>query len=159
MPGSTPIYLFPYPSGPDPADGPNGIKNLADRVELVIHDQVIPPLDTRITNVERILIGVSNDGTGKVTFEKNIISKTAKSEFWQVKINDTCDVMNNLTCYGGGATKQLQIQSDKVGFFGVTSVRKNGTTLADLITQISSIDTQNALNDILACLRGFGFYT
>ena len=39
MPGSTPIYGFPYPLGTDPVrDGDNVIQNLATDVENTISD-------------------------------------------------------------------------------------------------------------------------
>lgn len=49
--GQTPKYLFPWPEGTDPADGPDGIGDLARRVEEVLIAE-LGALDQRLDILE-----------------------------------------------------------------------------------------------------------
>jgi hypothetical protein len=177
MPGSTPIYLFPYPVGADPADGPAGFQNLANRVETVIHDTVIPPLTTRLGTLETTLTGVSNDGTGKLTVKGLNVTPGDLTVAGKLTVsgvgsmiqalsigtsgasgsNGVLTVYNDFTVYGGGASPILRAFSSSFGVFGKTNSQKSGSSLSNAVNNLPAGDTKNGLSECLACFRAFGF--
>jgi len=51
--GQSTKYQLPWPEATDPADGPNGIGNLAKQADTVILQQIWTPLNNRVTALEQ----------------------------------------------------------------------------------------------------------
>jgi hypothetical protein len=74
--GATPILAIPYPESTDPADGPLGFRNLAERVELLLKAQTFignegallgsPPAAGTLKDFRQMSTVTSIDGTGRI---------------------------------------------------------------------------------------------